>query len=473
MKILDTTLRDGSYVIDFQFTSRDTAIIATCLDKAGVHYIELGHGLGLGASRLDGMRQPDPDESYLEAAGAVVKHNKWGMFFIPGIGNVEDIELAARYGMKFIRIGTNVTEIERSESFIRRAKELGMEVFANYMKTYASSPEDVAERAILSALYGADHVCIVDSAGGMLPEDVAAYVRAIKQRSDVAINFHGHNNLGLAIANSLSALDAGASVIDTSIRGMGRSAGNAVTEIFLLTLKRKGIELGIDVTAILDIAEKHIDPLLKNHQQVDSIGVISGYAQFHSSFLGKILDYATRYRIDPRELIVRVANVDRVNAPDDLLSRLSQELADEQKGGVQRIFVELPEALKGKTSNDLTGQTEIVVSQAVSLSRKLAKSSVFNLAQVIRKGACSFVSPVIHEGSQYIVASGEASDIADAVKIAEALEGTVDYLLLDTELKNEESHKWVSAVANALKKNNRSFILRHRSVGADCCRAST
>lgn len=452
LKLLDTTLRDGSYVIDFQFTSNDTAVIAARLDEAGAHYIEVGHGLGLRAGSRPDMRQPEPDEAYLEAAAAAVKRNKWGMFFIPGIGTLEDVELAARYGMHFIRVGTNVTEIEQSEKYIRRAKELGMEVFANYMKTYASTPDEVAARAVISASYGADHVCVVDSAGGMLPEDVTAYITAIKKRTDVSVGFHGHNNLGLAVANSLVAIDAGAAIVDTSVRGMGRSSGNTVTEIFLLTLKRKGIDLGIDVTAILDLAEKHIDPLLKNYQQVDSIGIISGYAQFHSSYLGKILDYANRYRIDPRELIVRVTNVDRVNAPDDLVNRLSQELADEQQGGVERILVEFPASKKELIPDNLVEQVNAVVAETSSLSRKWAKTAVFNLVQTVRENSRSFISPAIHDGSHYIVASGETASAADAAKIAAAVDGKASYLLLDTDLKNENSSAWINAVRDAMNK---------------------
>lgn len=452
LKLLDTTLRDGSYVIDFQFTSNDTAVIAARLDEAGAHYIEVGHGLGLRAGSRPDMRQPEADEAYLEAAAAAVKRNKWGMFFIPGIGTLEDVELAARYGMHFIRVGTNVTEIEQSEKYIRRAKELGMEVFANYMKTYASTPDEVAARAVISASYGADHVCVVDSAGGMLPEDVTAYITAIKKRTDVSVGFHGHNNLGLAVANSLVAIDAGAAIVDTSVRGMGRSSGNTVTEIFLLTLKRKGIDLGMDVTAILDLAEKHIDPLLKNYQQVDSIGIISGYAQFHSSYLGKILDYANRYRIDPRELIVRVTNVDRVNAPDDLVNRLSQEIADEQQGGVERILVEFPASKKELIPDNLVEQVNAVVAETSSLSRKWAKTAVFNLVQSVRENSRSFISPAIHDGSHYIVASGETASATDAANIAAAIDGKVTYLLLDTDLKNENSSVWINAVRDAVSK---------------------
>jgi 4-hydroxy-2-oxovalerate aldolase len=454
IRILDTTLRDGSYVVDFQFTSADTSAIAARLDNSGVHYIEVGHGLGLGAGVRPDMLQPEPDEAYLQAAANAVKKARWGMFFIPGIGTIEDIEKAARYGMGFIRVGTNVTEVATSEKYIRRAKELGMEVFANYMKTYAVSPEEVGRFAKISADFGADHVCVVDSAGGMLPEDVVAYIKAIKSSCEVSVGFHGHNNLGLAIANSLAAADAGASIIDTSVRGMGRSSGNTVTEIFLLTLKRKGIDLGINVTSILNLAEKHIDPLVKNYQQVDSIGIISGYAQFHSSFLGKVLKYAGEYRVDPRELIVRVTNVDRVNAPDELLKRLSEELAGEQSNDVERIELKLPVA--GTDQQGLTGIADAArkaASEASSVGKKWFRTSVFNLVQPVRPGNKSFVSGAIHNGHNYIVASGEASGASDAGLMASAVDGLVDIIFCDTDLKNTDSADWIGAVRVAVRKS--------------------
>jgi 4-hydroxy 2-oxovalerate aldolase len=326
VKILDNTLRDGSYVVDFKFTAKDTEIIAAKLDEAAIPYIEVGHGLGLHAGTRADMKSADPDEAHLEAAKGVVKKGKWGMFFIPGFGRLEDIDTAAKYGMDFIRIGTNVTEVASSEPYIRRAKELGMYVFANYMKTYVMSADKVGETAALSASYGSDVVCVVDSAGGMLTNEVSDYFKAIRKHSDVRIGFHGHNNLGLAIANTLKAIELGADVVDTSVRGLGRSAGNTNTEMLLMVLMRMGIDLNIDVMKLFDLAEEHIDPILKNYQQVDSIGIISGYSSFHSSFQNKVMKYAAKYNVDPRLLIIKLTEHDKIHAPDELVESLAKSL---------------------------------------------------------------------------------------------------------------------------------------------------
>jgi len=326
VKILDNTLRDGSYVVDFKFTANQTATIAAKLDEANVPYIEVGHGLGLNAGTRADMKSADPDEMHMEAAKSVVKKGKWGMFFIPGFGRLEDIDNAARYGIDFIRIGTNVTEVAASEPYIRRAKELGMYVFANYMKTYVMGADKVGEMAALSASYGSDVVCVVDSAGGMLTEEVSDYFKAIRKRTDVKLGFHGHNNLGLAIANTLKAIELGADVVDTSVRGLGRSAGNTNTEMLIMVLLRMGIDLNIDAMKLFDLAEQYIDPILKDNPQVDSIGIISGYSSFHSSFQNKVMKYAAKYNVDPRLLIIKLTQHDKINAPDELLERLAKSM---------------------------------------------------------------------------------------------------------------------------------------------------
>jgi 4-hydroxy-2-oxovalerate aldolase len=326
-KILDTTLRDGSYVVDFQINARQTHDICEAVDSLGFDYIEIGHGLGMQATNIPSMKGAATDEEYLEAASSAIRKAIWGTFFIPGIASTKDIELAAKYKMPMIRIGANVNEYDRAAESIAFAKNKGMFVCANFMKTYALPYHEVGEIAAQAAAMGADLVCIVDSAGAMLPDDVEGYIKAIRNSTDAQIGFHGHNNLGMAIWNSVVAFNHGVDVIDTSLRGMGRSAGNTVSEIFLLTLKRLGHDLGYDLIAMMDAAEKHIDPLMKGYTQVDSYSILSGYAKFHSSFQPKIEAFAKEYDIDPRRLILALCEQNVLNAPDDLLEALCKELS--------------------------------------------------------------------------------------------------------------------------------------------------
>lgn len=328
--ILDTTLRDGSYVINFQFTASDTAIVCHELEDAGFEMIEIGHGIGLHASEAGYGTAAETDEGYLRAAADTLRHAKWGMFCIPGIARLEDVDMAAQYGMSFIRIGTNVTEVEDSEPFIARAKRHGMFVSANFMKSYAMPPRQFAEKAQLTQDYGSDVLSIVDSAGGMMPEEMEQYFRAVQDVCDIPLGFHGHNNLGLAVAHSLRAVELGAKIVDTTLQGMGRSAGNTPTEIFVSILARRGIRLGINPLRAMDIGEKYIKPLI--HQSgYDSLDVVSGFAQFHSSYMGVIREYSSKYRIDPRRLIMALCEEDKVDAPRDLVERIAVRISGESE----------------------------------------------------------------------------------------------------------------------------------------------
>ena len=337
LRLLDTTLRDGSYVINFQFTARDTAVIAAQLEAAGFELIEIGHGVGLGASERNYGKAAETDEAYLVAAAGAVKRAMWGMFSIPGVATLEHIDIAASYGMKFLRVGTDVADVPDSQSFIERAKKHGMYVCANYMKSYVVPPEEFARNAVLSQKYGADAVYIVDSAGGMLTRDMEAYFRAVQDVSDVAIGFHGHDNLGLGVANAVRAAELGAEIIDTSLQGMGRSAGNTPTELFIAVMERLGVRMGFDPLRVMDIGEKYIKPLI-HHDGLNSLDIVSGYAQFHSSYMGVIREYSSKYGVDPRKLIIALCEKDRVNAPRALVEELARTLSAESDDAFSARF---------------------------------------------------------------------------------------------------------------------------------------
>ena len=329
-QIMECTLRDGSYVINFQFTRNDTELIAGALERVGFELIEIGHGIGLGASENGMGEAAETDESYMQAAANTFSTAKWGMFCIPGIAELNHVDMAADYGMDFIRIGTNLSDVPDSKPFIERAKSRGINVCANFMKSYVSKPEVFVNRVLESCSYGADTIYLVDSAGGMLPADIRRYITAVRERSEVPMGFHGHNNLGLGIANALCATELGVSVIDTSLQGFGRSGGNVSTEQFLCALQRQGIETGIDPVDVMDVAEKFIVPLI-TARGLNSLDIVSGLAQFHSSYMGIIKEVASKYSVDPRRLILAVCDHDKVDAPYELVEKQAKQLAEKSQ----------------------------------------------------------------------------------------------------------------------------------------------
>lgn len=327
-KLLECTLRDGSYVLDFQFTEADTESIGGALDHAGFPYIEVGHGVGLGASEQGKNVAAATDIEYMQAAARSIKRGKWGMFCIPGVAKLDHLRQAADAGMDFVRIGTDLGKIDTSAPFIDLARSLGMEVFANFMKSYALAPADFGKLAAKSANFGSQLVYLVDSAGGMLPNEIRGYIHATRAEAPgVALGFHGHNNLGLAVANSLVCAEEGVEMIDTSLQGFGRSAGNTPTEQLLGALDRAGFTSELNLIEVMHMGETLVRPLIER-RGLSSLDMTAGLALFHSSYMPAVLDTAKRHRVDPRALIIELCRIDKVDAPQPLLERLATELAD-------------------------------------------------------------------------------------------------------------------------------------------------
>ncbi len=453
VKLLETTLRDGSYAVDFKFTPKDTAIIASALEQVGFELIEIGHGLGLHAKEKNQGDAAATDAEYLEAASSVLKKAKYGMFCIPGIARLEDIDLAAEFGMDFIRIGTNINELKETYKYFERARKYNMYVSSNLMKSYAVPAREFGKYTGLARKYGADIAVLVDSAGGMLPNEIEEYFKYSKEASDIDLGFHGHNNLGLANANTIKAIESGAAIVDTSLKGIGRSAGNAVTEMIVMCMKKLGYDLDIDEYAVMDLGEKYISPLI--HQVKDTpISITTGFAQFHSSFMGTILKYADKYRIDPRELIIKLTEKDKINAPEDLVESLAREIKTGKGTATLKqispatfqIFIDAEkESLPNK-------QIEALVNEIHNESKKKGKNSIFNI--VLSSKNENFISKFVQESPLFITGSMEISDYGYMEKLIDSIKGDFDYILLDCSIKKDEHRIILNNLLNAFDDSN-------------------
>jgi 4-hydroxy-2-oxovalerate aldolase len=330
VQILEATLRDGSYLIDFQFTADDTERLTRALDKLGMRLIEVGHGVGINAYKSKGAT-PATDVEYVKAARAGAKNARIGMFCIPGIASLDDLKACVDAGLQFVRIGANVDAVAQTEEFIGEARKMGLLVFCNFMKSYAMKPEAFASVARISADFGAQCLYVVDSAGGMMPDEVKRYTEAVLDVVDLPVGFHGHNNLGLAVANSLAAIDAGATIVDTTLLGMGRSSGNAPTETMVALLQRRyGACKDMDPTLYVELAERAIAPLMRNRWD-DSMKTALGMAQVHSMYAPKIERTAEEKGLNLYSLIAEVGRRDMLNLPDVVLEKAVAAASTEKK----------------------------------------------------------------------------------------------------------------------------------------------
>jgi len=283
--ILDCTIRDGSYVVDFQMTKEDTFVVTKGLAGAGIRYIEVGHGLGLNASKTKG-KAAETDADYIRAACAAARGSaKVGSFFIPGIGREDDIRAAHDAGLGFIRLGIDVDEFFKLEPFVTLSKSLGLEVWGNMMKSYLVKPAEFGKIASQVGNMGVDVVGIVDSAGGMTPDDVAAYTEESTSITSVPLAFHGHDNLTLAVANCLRFVEAGGLYVDGSLAGLGRSGGNAATELLAVLLGRMGrLANPVDGERLVEFADAVMQFCVPGHTRSRAAEIATGLNFFHSGF---------------------------------------------------------------------------------------------------------------------------------------------------------------------------------------------
>ncbi len=284
--VLDCTIRDGSYAIDSQFTAEDTSILAAGLSTVGISHIEVAHGLGLGGDRLNQFSSATTDvESIIAARKGCRGESLVGCFFIPSIGTHDDLRAAVDAGLDFVRIGTDVDRYTDMESSIEFARSLGLEVWGNLMKSYIVTPEKFAIAVSDLADMGAQKVALVDSAGGMTPEQVAAYTDASLSVTDTPLGFHGHDNLRMAVANCMRFVECGGQFVDGSLGGIGRSSGNAATELLVALLARKQlIDPAIRWESLLEFADEFLSFAVPHRRNTESSEAAMGLGYIHSGF---------------------------------------------------------------------------------------------------------------------------------------------------------------------------------------------
>lgn len=328
--ICDSTLRDGSHAKRHQITLEEVRAVVAALDRAGVPFIEVSHGDGLGGSSLNYGRSLTDEMALIEAAAGVVNRSRVAVLLLPGIGTRTDLRQARELGASLVRVATHCTEADIAPQHLRLARDLGMVSIGFLMMAHMAEPERLAGEARIMADAGAQAVYVTDSAGALLPDQVTARVEALRAAlpDDVAIGFHGHMNLSLGVANSLAAVAAGATWIDGATCGMGAGAGNTPTEIMVAVLDKLGVDTGIDVLAVMDAAEEVVRPILSRTPVVDRAALILGYAGVYSSFLLHAERAAQRFGVSQKEILLEVGRREAVGGQEDLIMEVAAALAD-------------------------------------------------------------------------------------------------------------------------------------------------
>jgi 4-hydroxy 2-oxovalerate aldolase len=327
LTLVDSSLRDGMHSVSHQFTPEQVASVAGALDRAGVDVIEVSHGDGLGGASIQYGWSAASDEDLVAAAVASVERAAIAVLLLPGIGTLRRLREAQSIGATVARVATHCTEADIAQQHISWARENGMRTAGFLMMSHMIEPARLAEQAKLMESYGAHVVYAVDSAGALVPATAAARVAALREALECEVGFHAHNNLGCAVGNTIAAVEAGATWIDGSIRGLGAGAGNAQLEALAAALARSGHDTGIDVFALVDAAEDVVAPLLPRPQVIDRAALVLGYAGVYSSFLLHAERAAAKYGVDARDVLVELGRRGIVGGQEDMIIDVAAELA--------------------------------------------------------------------------------------------------------------------------------------------------
>ena len=330
--IADSTLRDGSHAKRHQLSADHVRGIAGALDRAGVPVIEISHGDGLGGSSYNYGFSLVDEYDLIAAAAQVVERARLAVLLIPGIGVKEDLARARELGASVVRVATHCTEADIAGSHLAYAREHGFTAIGFLMMAHMTRPGTLAEQARIMAGAGAEVVYVTDSAGTLLPDEAEARVTALRDAlpGDVAIGFHAHQNLGLAVANSLAAYRAGATWIDGCSFGLGAGAGNAPTELLAAVFAKAEIETGIDPFAAMDVAADVVGPVLDRPQLVEREAIVLGYAGVYSSFLLHARRAAERFGVSSVDILIEAGRRKTVGGQEDMLIEIAAALAGAQ-----------------------------------------------------------------------------------------------------------------------------------------------
>lgn len=260
VKLLDVTFREGSYIVDRPLKNEQVLQVADYLEEAGITHLELGN----------------TDLDLIQSCRAKLKKLKIGTLVNAHWTNFACFEELTPH-LDFVRIGVNANDTACASRLIEKSKQRGLFTFFQLMRSPSISPLKAAQAAKNAQKMGVDVVYIVDTMGSFVPQKLREYLKVIRDHTDISLGFHAHNNLCMAVANSLEAIRSGCEWVDASLLGVGRQAGNAQLEVLALLLEKEGYSTGIQLSFLLDTVESLVAPLFKNYKGVEPFDAWAAY----------------------------------------------------------------------------------------------------------------------------------------------------------------------------------------------------
>jgi len=325
--ISDHTLRDGNHAVSHKITLSQIEQYCQFAESANIPIVEVGHGNGLGASSLLIGQSTHSDEEMISSAKKHLKNTKLCVHTIPGIATIKNnINVAIDLGVDIFRVASHCTEATVTKTHIEYLRSKNKTVYGVLMMTALTDTKTLIEEASKMEQYGAEAIIIMDSTGTYLPFEVQERIIGLVNTLSIPIGFHGHNNLNMAVMNSIVAANAGAKIIDACIRGFGAGAGNTQLEIIIPVLSKYGYQTDIDFNKVILHADEVLNYLIKNVPIVAPINVLTGLNKIFSGFEKPIVKASKLHGIEYSSLIFELGNRKLVAGQEDLILQIAESI---------------------------------------------------------------------------------------------------------------------------------------------------
>lgn len=332
LMVYDSTLRDGSHALDNSLTARQIEGYARLAEKAAIPFVEIGHGLGIGASSLQSGFSTLSDREIIEAALRGMDSKRMCCFLLPGYATInKNIKPAMELGVSVFRLGCHCTEADVTLRHIDYVKSNGGTVIISLTMSHMATKEELLEQSLLVQKAGVDGIILMDSAGHFLPNRTTETASFLYENLQLPLGFHAHNNLGMATANSFCAVESGFSLVDGCCCGLGAASGNCQLEVLVPQLEKSGYDTGINMPQLFELAEFTREHILREIPFSDPLNIVSGLYGITSAFASHIKKVALEFNLDPVELCKELSKYKPVGGQEDLIIASAVSLRDQKK----------------------------------------------------------------------------------------------------------------------------------------------